>query len=233
VEIFGMNTVEEVQQAIQQLSGDGREAVANWIRDLLGEEARVAEPAVAYGVRPGPGRMTIGEYLDFEEQSPTKHEYIDGEIFTMSGARLGHGAIVMNLSMAFASHLRGSTCQPFASEIKARLKADQKDILYYPDLMVVCGSLDMDARDVTNARLVVEVLSPSTRRIDKHEKAINYRYMTSLEEYVLIEQKRPEVIIQRRSDQWTPQVLGALDEVAEFRSINLSLALRRIYEGLF
>ncbi len=99
--------------------------------------------------------------------------------------------------------------------------------------MVVCGRLDMDARDVSNPRLVVEVLSPSTRRIDKHEKAMNYRSIATLEEFVLIEQKRPEVIIQRRSEEWTPQVLTSLEDVAEFRSIALSLELQRIYEGLF
>jgi hypothetical protein len=54
-----------------------------------------------------------------------------------------------------------------------------------------------------------------------------------LEEYVLIEQKRPEVVIQRRSDQWVPEVLTSLEEVAEFRSIDLSLELKQICEGLF
>jgi Uma2 family endonuclease len=62
---------------------------------------------------------------------------------------------------------------------------------------------------------------------------MNYRYIAALQEYVLIEQKRPEVIIQRRSDQWVPQVLTSLEEVAEFRSIAFSLELKQIYEGLF
>jgi Uma2 family endonuclease len=228
-----MNTVEEVQQAIRQLSHGGREVIADWIHELIAEDTRVAEPAAAYGVKRASDRMTVEEYLEFEENSPIKHEYIDGEIFAMSGPRLGHGAIVTNLAAAVHFHLRGGTCRAFASEIRARLEAEQKNIFYYPDLMVVCGNLDMDADHVIHPRLVVEVLSPSTRRIDKNEKTMNYRCIASLEEYVLVEQKRPEVIIQRRSDQWVPQVLTSLEEVAEFRSIAFSLELKQIYEGLF
>jgi Uma2 family endonuclease len=228
-----MNTVEEVQQAIRQLSHGGREVIADWIHDLIAEDTRVAEPAAAYGVKRTSDRMTVEEYLESEGNGGIRHEYIDGEVFAMSGPRLGHGAIVTNLAVALHLHLRGGTCKTFSSEIKAHLKAEQKNIFYYPDLMVVCGSLDMDKDHVTNPRLVVEVLSPSTRRIDKNEKAVNYRYISSLEEYILIEQKRPEVIIQRRSDRWVPQVLTSLEEVAEFRSIALSLELKQIYEGLF
>jgi len=76
------------------------------------------------------------------------------------------------------------------------------------------------------------VLSPSTEKIDRREKALNYRQIATLEEYVLIAQNRPRVEIQRRADEWRPTFVTSLDATAEFNSIGLSLPLTQIYEGV-
>jgi Uma2 family endonuclease len=76
------------------------------------------------------------------------------------------------------------------------------------------------------------VLSPSTERIDRYEKALNYRHIATLEEFVLIAQNRPYMEIQRRADGWQSTVVTSLDATAEFRSVALTLPLQQIYEDV-
>jgi len=129
------------------------------------------------------------------------------------------------------AHLRGGPCNAFMANLKVHLKVDRNEFFYYPDVLVACG-LGPENRYCANPRLVVEVLSPSTQSVDRREKALNYRHIPTLEEYVLIAQRAPQVTIQRRSEQWASLILSSLEETAEFRSIDLSLPLKRVYEGL-
>jgi Uma2 family endonuclease len=100
-----------------------------------------------------------------------------------------------------------------------------------PDVAVVCGTQDPDSYFMSGPRLIFEVLSPSTERTDRREKALNYRNIPSLEEYVLVAQRPFEVTLLRRSENWLPVVLNSLEAMAEFRSISLSMTLEQIYEA--
>lgn len=226
-----MNTIEEIREAIRQLSSGGREILGDWLRDFLVEEdGCVAEPAAAYGARIKRDLMSIDEYLTFEEGTPIRHEYVAGEIFAMSGGSLEHELIAGNVFAAFHAHLRGGPCKSFIGNFKLHLEVNESHFFYYPDVMVACGP-NADIRFCTNPRLVVEVISPSTERTDRREKASNFRQTPALEEYVLIAQRTAEVTIYRRSEHWAPLMLRSLEETAEFRSIELSLPLGQIYEG--
>jgi Uma2 family endonuclease len=226
-----VNNIEELQEEIRQLSSVGREIIADWLRDFMMEEDyRVAEPAAAYGARVKRDLMSIEEYLKFEEGTPIRHEYVAGEIFAMSGGSLEHGLIGGNVFAAFHAHLRGSPCNSFIGNFKLHLEVNESKLFYYPDVMVACEP-QADSRFCTNPRLIVEVLSPSTERTDRREKASNYRQIPALEEYVLVAQRMAEVTIYRRSEHWAPLILSSLEETAEFRSIELSLPLGQIYDG--
>ena len=85
---------------------------------------------------------------------------------------------------------------------------------------------------IGDPRLVIEVLSPSTARTDRQEKAVNYREIPSLEECILVAQKNALVTIYRRAQEWRPVILDSPDGVLELRSIGLELPLATIYEGL-
>ena len=225
-----MNSVDEIREAIRQLSSDRREIIADWLRDfVLEEDSRVAEPVAAYGAQAMRGLMSVEDYLTFEENTRIRHEYVAGEIFAMSGASLEHELIAGNIFAAFHAHLRGGPCNSFISNFKLHLELNESEFFYYPDVMVACGP-NTDIRFCTNPRLVVEVLSPSTERTDRREKASNYRQIPALEEYVLIAQRKAEVTVYRRSLRWAPLILRSLEETAEFRSIGLSLPLAHIYE---
>ncbi len=103
---------------------------------------------------------------------------------------------------------------------------------YYPDVMVACGAHALERNALQDPKLICEVLSPFTARIDRREKALNYWQMLSLEEYVLVEQDQHEITIFRRAENWAARLLIGADAIAEFQSIGLSLPMAQIYDGV-
>jgi Uma2 family endonuclease len=225
-----MHTVEEIKQAIQQLSATERESIATWLGSDVDSSYTVSEPAPAYANKPVSPLLTADEYLEFEHTADVRHEFVAGTIHAMTGVSRSHQRIVGNLLLAFGPHLRGGPCKTYFVEFKLRLKAGHDDIFYYPDVMVACGHEGMTEYYLQHPKLIIEVLSPSTEQIDRREKALNYRHIATLEEYVLVAQDRPHVELQRRADNWQPMVVTSLDATAEFHSIGLSLPLTQIYE---
>jgi Uma2 family endonuclease len=226
-----MNPVQEIKQAIERLSPAERYTIAMWILESRESGDHVAEPARAYKTALENRHLSVEEYLDFESAASTRHEYIAGEIFAMSGVSAAHNLIVGNVYRAFANHLHGGPCRTFFLDFKLRLKINMDEIFYYPDVMVACGREGLETYFLRNPKVVIEVLSPSTERTDRREKFMNYRRIPTLEEYILIGQDTPEVTIYRRSTEWMPTVLTALEALAEIQSIELSLPLAEVYEG--
>jgi hypothetical protein len=69
------------------------------------------EPAIAYSKQ----KMTVEEYLAFENESSEKHEYYQSDVFAMSGAKVTHNEIVMNTTGALTQFLKGKPCKPYNS----------------------------------------------------------------------------------------------------------------------
>jgi Uma2 family endonuclease len=223
--------IQAIKQAIQQLSRIDRAELTDWILDLPGFDLRVEETALAYG---GKRRLTVEEYLELDGEDGVRYEYVAGQIFAMSSPRIRHQAIVRNLLFHFQSQLRGGPCSAWDSQTKVRLQVDREDIFYMPDVMIACGPFTdkvLDEQYLTNPCVVVEVLSPSTEVIDRREKALNYRHLPSLEEYLLVAQRSMEVMVFRRGESWSPQVLTAPEDVFESCAVEVKIALADIYEG--
>lgn len=129
------------------------------------------------------------EYLEWEELQPDKYEYIDGEVFAMTGGTLPHASIALNLGSALKNHLRGRGCKVFVAD--AKVGVSEQGPYHYPDVMVSCDARDRQARQVIyHPCLIVEVLSPGTEAFDRGKKFKNYRHIDTLKEYVLIEADR-------------------------------------------
>jgi Uma2 family endonuclease len=178
--------------------------------------------------------MTVDDYLKFEERSTSRHEYVYGQVFAMTGATEAHNVICTNLIALFHAHVRGSGCRAFVAEMK--LRVETVDAFYYPDIMVTCEPLDPNSLFKTAPRLIVEVLSPSTRHIDRREKLIAYRQLETLREYAIVHQNKYLVEFHQKQDdgKWTTGLLQASDDVI-FRSLPngpLQISLAAIYEGL-
>jgi Uma2 family endonuclease len=172
------------------------------------------------------------QYLDLELTSPVKHEYIDGEIFAMAGSSDSHAALVRNAVFVLFSHLRGSDCQVYPQDIKAKIPKSRR--YYYPDVIVTCDDRDKLDRYVKHHyKLIVEVLSDSTESFDRGLKFQDYRRAESLQEYVLISQDRMNVEVYRRKDagRWELQAY-AMGEDVEFVSVGVTCAIGDLYEDV-
>jgi Uma2 family endonuclease len=164
-------------------------------------------------------------------QSSFRYEYVNGVVHAMCGPTLAHVRITGELFVAFKAHLRGRPCEPFASDAKLLIRSEKDELVYYPDVVIACNREEWGTNYVCNPKLVVEILSASTKHIDRREKAMNYRRVDTIEEYVLLEQVEHRVIVHRRAENWKPHMYTGPQAVAEFRSIDLRMPLAQIYGG--
>ena len=172
------------------------------------------------------------EYLALEEKSSVKHEYIDGEIYAMSGTTTPHNIIIGNLFPLLKNHLRGKGCRVFFTDVKAQI--DSCNCYYYPDVMVTCDSRDRELLQFQrHPCLIVEVLSDSTEAFDRGDKFADYRQLESLQEYVLISQKRQQIECFRRNAEglWVLHSFGIGDTV-DLASVGFRVEIAELYEDV-
>ena len=174
----------------------------------------------------------VEEYLKDEKFAEVRHEFVAGQVFAMAGASEEHNLIAGNLFAALHAHLRGKRCRVFTNDMKVRLYVSAADVFYYPDVMVTCEPRDSERYFKCFPKVVVEVLSPETERTDRREKFVSYTQIESLEEYVLTAQDKMEVTVFRRANHWRPELLTKNDQQLRLASLDFSLPLRAIYEGV-
>lgn len=177
--------------------------------------------------------LSEADYLAREEESRIRHEFVNGEMYAMSGGTQRHNRIAVNMAAALLAGLRGKPCQVFVNDVKLNVARDEA--YYYPDVMVACGEsyrMAGDAKSVTDPVLVVEVISPSTENIDRREKLASYRRLRSLVEYVLISQDKQQAEIYRRQGDigWFYLSFEANDDVT-LSSLDISVPIQDIYAG--
>jgi Uma2 family endonuclease len=174
-------------------------------------------------------KISVEDYLEGEKISPVRHEYIYGEVYAMAGTSDNHARIAGNIFVALANHLRDSTCEPFVADIKVRVSPN---VYYYPDVLVSCERAPENPYFRNEPILIVEVISPSTREIDRREKLLFYQQMPSVQEYAVVEQEKTHVEIHRRQPdgRWITYYFNQnSDEDIEFQSVELTLKLSEIY----
>ncbi|NEP61839.1 MAG: Uma2 family endonuclease [Symploca sp. SIO2G7] len=178
-----------------------------------------------------PNYITPEEYLDIERQSPIRHEYRQGLVYAMAGGTDNHDRIALNLLSLINLHLGNSDCRFHSGNVKVNY---QKDFYYYPDAFVTCDPRDRNDRYIKRyPKLIVEVLSPSTKTFDLGEKFRDYSKIASLEEYVLIYQESQMVECRRRTSANTwDTVVYEMGNLVVLKSINLEFAIAQLYQGL-
>lgn len=177
-------------------------------------------------------RISVEDYLAGETASQLRHEYVGGDIYAMAGSSVEHNQIAGNIYAACLQRLRAGPCRAVFADIKLFLSLLGEDIFYYPDVMVSCDSRDTDRLYFRFPRIIFEVSSQSTERIDRHEKRAAYQNIETLQEYVIVSQERTEVTIFRRSTNWATELHAGPEQIATFESIGLRLPLSQIYEGV-
>lgn len=134
------------------------------------------------------------QYLEMEDAAFEKSEYIDGQIFAMSGASSSHNQISSNLIVILRALLKGRDCRVWGPD--QRFHVEASNAYFYPDLVVVCGERkysDSKQMNLLNPTSIFEILSPSTERFDLGDKFLHYQKLESLQEYVLVRQNQPIV----------------------------------------
>ncbi|CRI65180.1 conserved hypothetical protein [Thiocapsa sp. KS1] len=174
------------------------------------------------------------DYLAAERAGcDVKHEYVNGEVFAMTGASFTHNLIVLNLGSELRARLKGTPCHVLPSDMRVRIEAANAG--KYPDLVALCEAprFHDDRQDVLlNPALIVEVLSASTEAYDRGGKFATYRRLPSLEEYVLVSQHRPlvEVFTRQPDGRWILSETEGLDAEVAFASLGCRVAMREIYD---
>lgn len=177
--------------------------------------------------------VTPADFLEGEEASDVRHEYVKGRVYAMSGASDKHNEISFDVAALLKSHLKGGPCKTFLLDVKVEAESDGRKCYYYPDVFVTCEPEDAESPLIKRfPSLVIEVLSPSTRRVDEGEKLQDYCRVPSVNEVVLIAQDWPEVNIHRRSANWDPEVLIHLEDRVKLESIGLEMSLAEIYASV-
>jgi Uma2 family endonuclease len=187
-------------------------------------------------------RYTVEEYLEMERASEVRHEYLDGEIFEMSGESLSHGRICTNLVAALATQLRGKPCDVLSKDTKIQSgwlplpRRMMKGLFSYPDVVIVCGQPQFhdEYQDILiNPNVIIEVLSDATEKFDRGEKFQRYRaHLPTLTDYVLVAQDKPFIDHFSRSEggAWMLVSPEGLEGSLHIASINCALPLAEIYD---
>ena len=173
------------------------------------------------------------EYLAGELNSQTKHEYLGGIVYAMAGARNVHNRIAGNIYLALGNRLLGHKCQPFNSDTKVHVIMPSGQIrFYYPDVQVVCEENPLEETFQDRPVVVVEVLSPSTRRTDEFEKLEAYTTIPTLETYFLVDSNRWRVTVHQRSPLgFERTVLQGESDNVRLPSLNLEVPISEFYRN--
>lgn len=178
-------------------------------------------------------RLSPEDYLAFERRAETKHAYIDGEVFAMTGASEPHNVIVVNLAIEIGLQFRGRPGRVYSNDLRVAVSPDGP--FYYPDLVALCAErrfLDGERDTLLNPEVVIEVLSPSTEAFDRGLKFSHYRAIPSLHEVLFVAQDaiRVEHFVRREDGQWLFSDHTGLDAVVELPALGCRLELARVYD---
>ena len=179
--------------------------------------------------------ITPAEYLARERKAEYKSEYLNGEIFAMTGASRKHNLIVTNVLVSLGRQLKGRPCEAYSSDMRVKVAA--AGFYTYPDIVVVCGEPkfeDTEVDTLINPTVLIEVLSTSTDRYDRIAKTSYYRTIDSLSEHLLVAQHEIQIeqYVRQQNGQWLQLEYKSLDSIVELKSIECSLALRDVYEKI-
>ncbi len=172
------------------------------------------------------------DYLAQEDGSSLRHEYVGGRIHAMTGSSMRHNRLSGNIFRILSNVLDGGPCQVFINDMKLHVQA--ADSVYYPDVLVYCGSATAtDEKVVSDASLIVEVLSDSTATIDRREKLVAYQKLPSLQAYWIVSQDTQRVEVHSRPavGHWEALAYSEGESIPVAWPGQVPVALAQIYAG--
>jgi len=177
-------------------------------------------------------KLTPAEYFIWEEQQLLRHEYLNGEVYAMSGGTQNHGRIASNLIFILKGHLRGGGCQVGNSDCRVNIFETQDYV--YPDVSVTCDDRDRTAiQAIQYPCLIIEVLSASTANYDRGDKFRMYRRNPSLQDYVLVDAEKIAIDSYCKNDRGNWEIFNYQSgDNMDLQSIGLSFPIESVYEDI-
>ena len=175
--------------------------------------------------------LTPEEYLALERKATIKSEYLNGQMYAMSGAIREHNLVCGNIFGELRNQLKKRSCEIYTNDM--RVKVSSAGLYTYPDVLVACDEprFEDDSFDtLLNPTALFEILSPSTEAYDRGAKFGYYRQLDSMQEYTLVSQDcmRVEHYLRQRN-QWILTEFSNPEDIVHLTSINCELSLREIY----
>ena len=187
--------------------------------------------------------IEMEDYLVLENASRYKHEYLDGVIYAiqgepvrgMAGGSQTHSRIIRNAGYALHGKLRGTSCEALSTEMRLRIVA--ADAVFYPDVLVHCEQPGNPATtmELTEARLVIEVLSPTTQHFDRGDKLRAYQQLPGLQHIVLLSSMEEAAWACHRvpaDSAWSPLAAWERGTTLPLGGLGVSLAWDEVYAGV-
>lgn len=178
-------------------------------------------------------RMTVAEFLVWQASQAQRYELVDGEPVAMTGARVRHDRVTGNAFSEIRQQMRsaGSPCDAFTADIGICTPAGN---VRRPNLSVLCPPVDEEATTSESPRLVLEVLSESTERVDRLIKLDEYRAIDGLDYIVIVDPTRVEVGVWSRNTArvWRGTTFRELQSVIEMPALGIAISLAALYERI-
>lgn len=177
--------------------------------------------------------VTLEEYFALEEGREVRHEYVGGVVRAMAGGTNSHAKISRQITVDLSNSLRGKRCEVYGSDARILITSTDKPRVYYPDISIICDSNPLKGQYQERPVVIIEVLSPSTRKYDLREKLLAYLTIPTLRAYLVVEQDFPQVTCHRRTDNgFRIEQYIMLTDVIPLPEIEAELPLASIYEGI-
>jgi Uma2 family endonuclease len=179
--------------------------------------------------------MSAQAFLVWEDLQTERHDYYGTHVRARSASSDSHNYAAGNVASALKSHLRGTPCRVFMSDM--RLELAENSHYSYPDVFVTCDSRDANSEAShlkKYPKLVVEVISPTTLEYDLGRKFEQYCQITGLDEVLFIDPLRRSVELFQRTKEASQWLLIPAPEggSVHLRSVDMDLSMGTVFEGI-
>jgi Uma2 family endonuclease len=177
-------------------------------------------------------RMTLAEFLRWEDGTDTRYELLGGCPVAMAPPAIAHGILALRLGARIDAALRSrSPC--FGQSEAGIARPDRNDTCYIADLAVTCTPPERGQQLLQDPLLIVEILSPGTALYDRQTKVSDYRRIPSVQEILLIDSASIFAeVLRREGDRWITEIVRSPQATLSLASIGLTAALSELYEGI-
>jgi len=177
-------------------------------------------------------RMTVAEFLRWEDGTDTRYELLSGSPVAMAPPAIAHGILALRLGARIDAALR-SRPQCFGQSEAGIIKPDRDDTCYIADIAVTCTPPERGQQLLRNPLLIVEILSPGTALYDRQIKVSDYRRIPSVEEILLIDSASIFAeVLRREGNRWITEIVRGPHATLSLASLGLTAAMFDLYEGI-